>query len=427
MKHNFLLLLSIILFNQCHKNLTGTVKTSENHRVIVTTDIGGTDFDDYQSLVHLLLYADTFDIEGIISSPFGDGRKAHILEAIDAYEVDYPKLKAYSEKYPTADSLRKIVKQGAIDTPGPIGYNEPTEGSDWIIACAKRNDSRPLNVLVWGGIEDLAQALHDSPDILPKLHVFFIGGPNKKWSVDAYQYIAENHPDLWFIESNATYRGWFVGGNQTEQWSNTEFVDTFIKGFGALGNYFYSKGTVMKMGDTPSLMRLFHGTPDDPAQPGWGGQYVRAWDRPHKVLNRITTEKDSIEQFGVLELLLPYVDVISDPYATMNIDRPIQAQVQNDTVRFLFSPKNPSNYKYYITSNIPSINNLSGSITAYQPPASNKLHPSSLYPNWWTDDPSPEFMEDGHIGIKTLNCWREDFLEDFAERMSRCAHLPNNN
>lgn len=425
MRQNLLLLLTVILFNQCQQEEAGISKASENHRIIITTDIGGTDFDDYQSMAHLLLYADTFDIEGIISSPFGDGRTAQILEVIDAYEIDFPQLKAYSEKYPTADSLRRIVKQGAIDTPGPIGYSEPTEGSNWIIECAKRNDPRPLNILVWGGIEDLAQALHDAPDILPKLHVFFIGGPNKKWSVNAYQYIAENYPDLWFIESNATYRGWFVGGNQTGQWSNTEFVGTFIKGSGALGNYFYSKGPAIKMGDTPSLMRLFHGTPADPTKSSWGGQYVRAWDRPHKIFTRITTEKDSIEQFGVLELLLSYSENVATPYATMNIDRSVHAQVQNDTVRFLFSPKNPTNYKYNITSNIPSINNLSGSITSYTPPASNILHPSSLYPYWWTDDPSPEFMEDGHIGIKTLNCWREDFLKDFAERMSRCAHLPN--
>jgi len=144
------------------------------------------------------------------------------------------------------------------------------------------------------------------------------------------------------------------------------------------------------------------------------------------VFNRITTENDSIEQFGVLELLLPYAAVVSDPFATMNIDRPIQAQVHNDTVRFLFSPKNPSNYKYSIISNIPSMNNISGSISSFRPPASDELNPSSLYPNWWTDDPSPEFMEDGHIGIKTLNRWREDFLKDFAERMSRCAQLPDN-
>ncbi len=33
------------------------------HRVLVSTDIGGTDPDDVQSMVHLLVYADSFDLE----------------------------------------------------------------------------------------------------------------------------------------------------------------------------------------------------------------------------------------------------------------------------------------------------------------------------------------------------------------------------
>src|SRR6478736_4926214 len=81
-------------------------------RVIVPTDIGGTDFDDYQSLVHLFVYADSFDIEGIISSPYGPGRKEDILKVIDAYEHDYPNLKTYSTNYPTAAALRALSKQG---------------------------------------------------------------------------------------------------------------------------------------------------------------------------------------------------------------------------------------------------------------------------------------------------------------------------
>jgi hypothetical protein len=397
-------------------------KGNESYRIIVSTDIGGTDFDDYQSMVHLLLYADTLDIEGIISSPYGEGRKEHILEAIKAYETDYPELKSYSDRYPTADSLRKIAKQGALESPGPVGYSQPTEGSEWIIKCARKKDPRPLYVLIWGGIEDLAQALHDDPEIMPKLRVYFIGGPNKKWCVDAYQYIAENFPTLWIIESNATYRGWFVGGNQSGKWSNTEFVRTYVKDFGALGEYFYSKGKSMKMGDTPSLTYLLHGTPEDPTQPGWGGRYVRAWDRPHKVFDRITTEKDSIEQFGVLELRLPIKqNSVTAPFAMLEIDRPIQGQIQNNTVRFLFSPKNASKYSYTIHSNITSLDKSAGCIVSYCPPASDKLHPSPHYPNWWTDDPSPEFMEEGYIGVKTVNCRREEFLSAFANRMRRCS------
>lgn len=421
MKINFQILVTILCFAFCSVSCAQQTKT-QPYRIIVSTDIGGTDFDDYQSIAHLLLYADTLDVEGLISSPYGDGRKSDILEAIDAYAVDYPNLKTYSNRYPTADSLRKITKQGAINDPGPIGYGSPTEGSEWIVECARRADSRPLYVLIWGGIEDLAQALHDAPDILPKLRVYFIGGPNKKWSVNAYQYIADNFPTLWMIESNATYRGWFVGGNQSGTWGNQEFVETCVKDFGALGHYFYAKGKTIKMGDTPSLAYFLHGTPEDPSKPGWGGQYVRGWDRPHKVFNRMTTPNDSIEEFGVVEFRLPFADKsIANPSAVLKIDRPIQGEIINDTLRFLFSPKSASEYTYTIESNLPSINGLSGIIRSYPTPVSNKMHPSPSFPNWWVDDPSPEFKEKGHIGIKTVNVWREDFLNDFAARMKRCT------
>src|SRR4051812_535981 len=43
-------------------------------RVIVSSDIGGTDFDDFQSFVHLLVYADRVDLEGMVASPYGPAR-----------------------------------------------------------------------------------------------------------------------------------------------------------------------------------------------------------------------------------------------------------------------------------------------------------------------------------------------------------------
>ncbi len=187
----------------------------KRHRVVVSTDIGGTDPDDFQSMVHLLVYSDVLDIEGLISSPYGEGRKQDILDVIDCYDKDYANLKTYSDKYPTPDALRAITKQGETEIAPYAGVRASTEGSRWLIECARRDDPRPLHVLVWGGIEDLAQALHDAPDILPKLRVYYIGGPNKKWGPNAYQYIVDHHPKLWIIEANATYRGWFTGGNQS--------------------------------------------------------------------------------------------------------------------------------------------------------------------------------------------------------------------
>ena len=152
-------------------------------RVIVSTDIGGTDFDDFQSLVHLLVNSDRIELEGMIASPYGPARnrKQHLLRIVDAYARDYPNLRTYSDAYPAPEQLRAITKQGGSDAAGLRGWGTPTEGSDWIIRYAHRPDPRPLWLLVWGGIDDLAQALHDDPTIKPALRVYFIGGPNKKW------------------------------------------------------------------------------------------------------------------------------------------------------------------------------------------------------------------------------------------------------
>ena len=61
-------------------------------RVVVSSDIGGTDPDDFQSMVHLLLSADRMDLEGIVSSPYGPGRVKHIHQVIDLYAQDYANL-----------------------------------------------------------------------------------------------------------------------------------------------------------------------------------------------------------------------------------------------------------------------------------------------------------------------------------------------
>ena len=203
-----------------------------------------------------------FDLEGLVSSPYGPGRMSHILEVIDRYERDFANLRSHSDRYPTPDGLRAITKQGEIDVAPYAGVRQPTEGSRWIVERARAADPRPLYVLVWGGLEDLAQALHDAPDILPKLRVYFIGGPNKMWSVEAYDYIERQHPGLWTIEASSTYRGWFTGGNQAGECENSAFVAQHVAGRGALGAFFATqlRGS-LKMGDSPSVGYLLHGTP----------------------------------------------------------------------------------------------------------------------------------------------------------------------
>ncbi len=275
-----------------------------------------------------------------------------------------------------------ICKQGAHNTLSDSGFGDPTEGSQWIVACARRDDPRPLHVLVWGGLNDVAQALHDAPDILPKLRVYFIGGPNKKWSVDAYNYIEQNHPQLWMIEANATYRGWFTGGNQKGQWGNNAFVTAHIAGHGALGEFFVQAKPSIKMGDTPSVARLLRGTSEDPAQPSWGGKFVRIWDGRKTIFDRLTTEADTAEVFGVIEFALPVPEGFSKQNtATMIFNGgqpPSKGVTEGKILRFRFSPRDaqalvvcdPQRFRRHSTDK-------SGKFTAVPPPVELTSTPST--------------------------------------------------
>ncbi len=430
-KSVFFILLSFFLFSGLNSCTLKTKKSAdsaskENYRVIVSSDIGGTDPDDFQSMVHLLLYADVLDIEALISSPFESGRKEHILSVIDLYEKDYPNLKTYSKNYPSADALRKITFQGEKERAEYVGFRKPTEGSERIIECARRDDPRPLYLLIWGGIEDLTQALHDAPDILPKLRVYYIGGPNKKWGPDAYQYLVDNFPELWIIESNATYRGWFNGGNQSGEWSNTGFAEKHIKGRGAMADFFMTKlGGTIKMGDTPSLAWLLNSpNPEDPTLPNWGGQYIRAWERHYYLLDKMPEISDSIQEFAILEIALSTGgNLPENPEAFLNVEnQSLKGYFKEDgTVRFRFSPKSAKVFDFNIESNIESLKGKTGSVTVFIPGAELGEQPSSKFPNWWTDDPNPGVAEGEHIGAKTVSQWREEYLSDFAKRMERCA------
>lgn len=409
----------------------GHAAVSDRPRVIVSTDAGGTDFDDFQSLVHLLVYADALDLEGIVSSPMGAaGRTAAVLRVIDLYARDYPNLRTWSAEYPTPDALCAITKQGELLTAPYAGVRNATEGSDWIVRCARRDDPRPLHLLLWGGIEDLAQALHDAPDILPKLRVYYIGGPNKKWSPDAYHYIATHHPKLWIIEANTTYYGWFTGGNQAGEWGNEEFVKAHVAGHGALGDYFASgirfndqQRTSVKMGDSPSVAWLLRGDPALPFQPGWGGRFVRAWSRPYVRFDRLTTAADRVEHCGILELVLPIgANAPANPEARLIIENQSLVGHVDGTgnIRFRFCPKEAKLYRYTIRSNAPGLKGKTGEITSSPLTPDLALQPDPALPNWWTDDPSPSATEGKFPGARTVNEWREQFLADFANRLNRC-------
>jgi hypothetical protein len=281
---------------------------------------------------------------------------------------------------------------------------------------------------VWGGIDDLAQALHDEPAIKSKMRVYFIGGPNKKWSAWAYDYLARKHPDLWIIEANSTFYGWFTGGNQKGDLGNAAFVAKHIRGHGALGDFF-ADGIVfksktrstMKMGDTPSVVYLLGKTPNDPSRDSWGGRFVRAWDRHRYVFERAPSAADRVEAYSIVEIIyrLPAPAAAGTRATLVVAQQEFPGFADKAGVwHFLYSPKEAKKWDYTIRSTHPKLDGQTGSFTATWP--SPKQPASPRYPNWWTDDPDPTAAEGVRQGARTVSRWREEFLRDFAQRMKRC-------
>ena len=131
--------LSIWLFFICF----GISRATELPRVIITTDInaGRGDPDDRQSLCHLLWYANTLDIRGIIPDRFSPSAIEACTLALDCYQKDFnaPKTKFRELNFPAPESVREDIlirtRKDAIAT---------------IIQEASREDDRPLWILAWG-------------------------------------------------------------------------------------------------------------------------------------------------------------------------------------------------------------------------------------------------------------------------------------
>ena len=396
--------------------------TVEKPRILVSTDIGGTDPDDNQSVTHMLMYSDLFEIEGIVSSPsYGEGSKEEILRMIDLYESDYDALSRHNADLARPEDLRGICKQGRRGRVPLKGYDTPTEGSEWIVECARREDSRPLWVLVWGTLDDVAQALHDAPDIKKNIRVHWIGGPNKKWGVNAYAYIAAEHPDLWMIENNATYRGIITDSDETGV-MDTGYYDYAVSGGGNLGADFknYYGGTV-KMGDTPSLLYMMDGDPENPEKDCWGGRFARFGRSTRYVYDRQLTAKDTVVTYSIIEMWLdgPVKDIpIGTPCLTFTADKQEWDGYYMGGGRYMarYSPKAPAVLHYTITSDIEELCREGDFTVATGWPDEPQDSDYVLGGNWYTDCPDANLYMGKWQGAGTQLRWRKDILEDWAAR-----------
>ena len=268
-------------------------------RLFVTTDIGG-DPDDEQSLVHLLVSMAqgnpaNFDLRGLVPTPgsIGPSRAMEILlDGIDQYEIDYPRYRLANPEAPAPDRIRSVVYRGSASSAPPAGHAATgSPGSDALIAeaIAANAAGEKLYVTVWGGPTELAQALHDEPSIEPYLRVHLIGGANIRAGGDAHawDYIDENFPDLWLILNDTSFRGMYVGGDDSIYDADT-FIGRYVSPFGALGRWCPTNTNPVqtKAGDTPSILYLMSGDPADPLTPSWGGRYVaEGGSRPERYVD----------------------------------------------------------------------------------------------------------------------------------------------
>ncbi|GAB3557714.1 nucleoside hydrolase-like domain-containing protein [Spirosoma fluminis] len=398
-------------------------------RVLVSTDIGGTDPDDNQSMAHLLMYSDRFDIEGLVSSPsYGDGSKAEILRLIDLYAKDLPKFKKHRQGFASPDDLRAVCKQGRHGAAPYAGYATATEGSNWIIQCARKQRKQPLWVLVWGGLEDLAQALHDAPEIQKTIKVYWIGGPNKKWSVNSYAYIAKNFPNLWFIEANASYNGFFSDNGVPDSLHNKNYYDRYIRDTSYLGKDFRDnryKG-IIKMGDTPSLLYLMDGDPNNPSRDNWGGSFERFNYSPRIVYNRNTTLADTVPVYSIVELHFKGPTLAIRPDSAC-FTMTVQAQIGEQTwagfylgdgiYAIKYAPKQTETLTYTITSGIPGFQKQRGQFVVDNHwPGEPRSTNYKLGPNWYTDRKDPLLFDGIWQGARTVLKWRNEALLDWAKR-----------
>jgi hypothetical protein len=397
-------------------------------RILISTDIGGTDPDDNQSMIHFLMYSNLFNTEGLISSPsYGRGTKQNLLEMIALYEKDLPKLEKHEKGFPKPDALRAICKQGKQGAAPFAGYTKATEGSSWIVTCARKKSSQPLWVLVWGGLDDVAQALHDAPDIQQKIKIYWIGGPNKKWSANSYTYIVANFPGLWFIENNSSYYGFFSTKGMPDSVNTTNYYDQYMAGAGNMGNNFRNYyGGHVKMGDTPSLLYLMDGDPNDPTKESWGGSFETFNHSPRLVFNRNTTLADTVTVCSVLEFHLkgPQVNIPKDSACfSLNVKAGIGEQkwagyyvgYGNYVVRYI--PKQAETISYTITATIPGFQEQAGQfVVDNEWPGKPRKTDYPLGPHWFTDRTDPQLYDGKIQGGITIKKWRNNVLLDWAKR-----------
>lgn len=261
---------------------------AERLRLIVETDAGG-DPDDEQSLVRFLVYANEWDIEGIIANRpvarSGENKNPErtglgiVRAMVRAYGECQRNLAKHDARFPTAERLLSCTV---------AGYDDVDDGVQLVIRTVDSPDPRPVWYLNWGtdngaAVSCLKRALdrvlrERGPDGYKQFkdrlrlssydkfgtHTTDIAPAFKLW-VDAF------HPELdrrrWYHRFSALTAT--AGGFDIERDVRT--------GHGSLGAMYPTNTTHrQKEGDSMTFLYLVPtgmNNPDEPSWGSWAGRY----------------------------------------------------------------------------------------------------------------------------------------------------------
>ena len=274
-------------------------------RVVVLTDIAN-EPDDQMSLVRFLVYANQFDVEGLVATTstwLRRGVRPDVIHTVlDAYAEVQPNLARHAEGVPAAATLKARVAAGQ-DGYGmaAVGAGKASAGARLLLDAARRADARPLWVLLWGGANTLAQVLHDARATLSPSELSALVATLRVYAIsdqdDAGAWVRREFPALHFIGMPSTQDGqeyaaatWTgISGDRFYRNApgadDTTFSDAWvnanIRARGPLGAH-YPYPCCIHEGDTPSFLGLIDNglaSAMSPAYGGWGGRYV--WRQPH--------------------------------------------------------------------------------------------------------------------------------------------------
>ncbi len=261
-------------------------------RIIATTD---GEIDDRCSMVRFLLYANEWDIEGIIycSSKFHwvghnwDGTE-WIQKDIADYGAFYDKLKTHASDFPAPRDLLDKVFVGNIRDVGAMDRDTP--GSDRIVEVLLDSRPGPVYLQAWGGTNTIARALwkiqHEHPnrmkEVSRKAILFIILDQDKTFR----EYIQPNWPNLLTLGSfsqfaTIAYRWDRKIPEELHKYFDRAWMEkNILRDHGPLCARYeaHPQKGFRSEGDSPAFMHQIDvglRSLEHPGYGGWGGRFTR--------------------------------------------------------------------------------------------------------------------------------------------------------